>query len=457
MSVDKSDREKKLEAEFLELLEASLNNLTPPERGEIRNAQILQIEPKGDIIVGLGTKQDGIVPAQDIELLDPEYRAKLVVGESVPVYVMNPRDNDGNLIVSINQGLQQYDWDAARALLNTDDVVEITVTGHNRGGVLVRWRRLEGFIPTSHLITVGAGGTDRRESLNSLNNHVLGVKVIEVDQSRRRLIFSEREAQKEWRQQQKARLLSELMEGDVVKGVVTGLRDFGAFVNLGGADGLIHVSELAWHRVDHPRDVLRIGDEIEVYVLSLDRDTNRIALSRKRLLPDPWSDAMNRYHEGQQVEGVVTNVVDFGAFIALDDGLEGLLHLSEMGDGSLKEPYSYVKKGDRLQLRISRLEPDKRRVGFTQRWGVEQPIIDENGNPIEVEEGLPAEGEEGAPVEAELGEPDQPEANVLVEAEASLESAAPEAVETPEVVDEVPAAEESAPGEATAEAAPTEG
>lgn len=479
MSVDKSDREKKLEAEFLELLEASLDNLTPPERGEIRSATILQIEPKGDIIVGLGTKQDGIVPAQDIELLDPEYRAKLVVGESVPVYVMNPRDNDGNLIVSINQGLQQYDWDAARSLLNTDDVVEVTVTGHNRGGVLVRWRRLEGFIPTSHLITVGAGGTDRRESLNSLNNHVLGVKVIEVDQSRRRLIFSEREAQKEWRQQQKARLLSELMEGDVVKGVVTGLRDFGAFVNLGGADGLIHVSELAWHRVDHPRDVLRIGDEIEVYVLSLDRDTNRIALSRKRLLPDPWSDAMNRYHEGQQVEGVVTNVVDFGAFIALDDGLEGLLHLSEMGDGSLKEPYSYVKKGDRLQLRISRLEPDKRRVGFTQRWGVEQPIIEgeegvlvegEEGVPAEGEEGIPAEGEDSVPIEAEFSEQDQPEANLegvvpeavetpeaVGEVPAVQEIAAPEAVKTPEAVEEVPAVQEVVPDETPADVTPTEG
>jgi len=186
------------------------------------------------------------------------------------------------------------------------------------------------------------------------------------------------------------------MEGDVVTGTVTGLRDFGAFVNLGGADGLIHVSELAWHRVDHPRDVLKIGDEIEVYVLSLDRDTNRIALSRKRLLPDPWSDAMNRYHEGQQVEGTVTNVVDFGAFIALDDGLEGLLHLSEMGDGTLKEPHSYVKKGDRLQLRISRLEPDKRRVGFTQRWGLPAPAA---GEGEDAEGAAPAEGEAGeAPV-----------------------------------------------------------
>src|SRR5262245_24528072 len=404
--VEKTERDKKLEAEFLELLEASFD-YTPPERGEIRNATILQIDPKGDVIVDLGSKQDGIVPAQDTERLDPDYRAKLTVGAEVPVYIMNPRDSDGNLIVSINQGLQQYDWEAARTLLNSEDVVEVTVTGYNRGGVLVRWKRLEGFIPTSHLVTVGAGGNDRRDSLNTLNARVLGVKVIEVDQERRRLIFSEREAQREWRQQQKARLLSELMEGDVVTGTVTGLRDFGAFVNLGGADGLIHVSELAWHRVDHPRDVLKIGDEIEVYVLSLDRETNRIALSRKRLLPDPWSDAMNRYHEGQQVEGTVTNVVDFGAFIALDNGLEGLLHLSEMGDGALKEPYSYVKKGDRLSLRISHLEPEKRRVGFTQRWGTDAA---EGGTPTEEEAGEAAEasGEEAPVDEVEVSAEEAP-------------------------------------------------
>jgi small subunit ribosomal protein S1 len=394
------ERKAQLRAEFMELLEASLNNIAPPERGEIRNATILQIDSRGDVIVGLGTKQDGIVQAQDLEHLDEDYRARLKVGETVPVYIMNPRDSDGNLVVSINQGLQQYDWDEARRLLGTDEAVEVIVTGHNRGGVLVRWKRLEGFIPTSHLLTVGAGGTDRRDSLNTLSDRKLGVKVIEVDQSRRRLIFSEREAQKEWRLQQKARLLSELMEGDVVKGVVTGLRDFGAFVNLGGADGLIHVSELAWHRVDHPKDVLRIGDEIEVYVLSLDRDTNRIALSRKRLLPDPWSDATNRYFEGQQVEGTVTNVVDFGAFIALDDGLEGLLHLSEMGDGSMKEPYSYVKKGDRLQMRISRLEPDKRRVGFTQRWGIGEAKPEDMESAESTPEAAEGTAQESAPDEA---------------------------------------------------------
>ncbi|MBA3872153.1 MAG: S1 RNA-binding domain-containing protein [Chloroflexota bacterium] len=356
------------QSEFEQLLESSFA-YTPPRRGEIRNAIILQIESR-EIIVDMGAKQDGIVPAQDIERLDADVKNGLVVGGEVPVYVLNPRDQDDNLIVSINMGLQQYDWEKARQLLKSEDVVQVNVTGHNRGGILVRWNRLEGFIPSSHLVSVNLAN-ERSSAWNEFAAKPLGVKVIEVDQDRRRLIFSEREAQKEWRAQQKARLLSELKEGDVVKGTVTGLRDFGAFVNLGGADGLIHVSELAWHRVDHPRDVLKVGDEIDVYVLTLDRGSNRIALSRKRLLNDPWEDADKRYHEGQLVDGTVTNVVDFGAFIALDNGLEGLLHLSEMGDGSLKEPYSYVKKGDRLSLRISHLEPEKRRVGFTQRWGTD--------------------------------------------------------------------------------------
>jgi small subunit ribosomal protein S1 len=355
-------------AEFRELLESSFN-YQPPQRGEIRTAVILQIAPR-EIIVDLGVKRDGIVPITDLERLDPAFRANLKVGAEVPVYVLNPRDQDENLIVSINMGMQQYDWEKARELLKSEDVVPVRVKGNNRGGILVQWSRLEGFIPSSHLVTTTSTGS--RDSWDDLNEIELRVKVIEVDQSRRRLIFSEREAQKEWRAQQKARLLAELKEGDVVEGKVTGLRDFGAFVNLGGADGLIHVSELAWHRVDHPRDVLRVGETIQVYVLSLDRATNRIALSRKRLLSDPWETAAERYHEGQVVEGTVTNVVDFGAFVALDDGLEGLLHLSEMGDGSLREPHSYVKKGDRLTLRISHLEPEKRRVGFTQRWGASQ-------------------------------------------------------------------------------------
>lgn len=365
-----TEHEQDQDFDFEQLLEDSFDYAySPPRRGEIRTATILQIDNR-EIIVDLGAKQDGIVPYQDIERMDDKLRESLKVGADVPVYVITPRDHSDNLIVSINMGMQRYDWEEARRLLDTDDVVEVTITGYNKGGVLVRWNRLEGFIPSSHLVSANMAA-ERRDVLNDLVNTTLAVKVIEVDQDRRRLIFSEREAQREWRAQQKAKLLSELKEGDVVDGTVTGLRDFGAFVNIGGADGLIHVSELAWHRVDHPRDILSVGEVIEVYVLNLDRETNRIALSRKRLLPDPWDNASSVYHEGQLVDGTVTNVVDFGAFVALDDGLEGLLHLSEMGDGSLKEPYSYLQKGDRLSLRISHLEPEKRRVGFTQRWGTD--------------------------------------------------------------------------------------
>lgn len=413
-------------SEFERLLDNPDYNPTLPRRGEIRNAVILEVKDR-EVIVDLNAKQDGIVRSEDLERLDDEYRGSLRVGDDVPVYVLNPRDQDDNLIVSINMGLQRYDWERAHELLKTEDVDRVRVTGNNRGGILVKWRRLEGFIPSSHLTSANPS-SDRRESWNELMGEELVVKVIEVDQDRRRLIFSEREAQREWRAQQKARLLSELEEGDVVKGTVTGLRDFGAFVNLGGADGLIHVSELAWHRVDHPRDVLNVGDEIDVYILNLDRDSNRIALSRKRLLRDPWEDAAERYHEGQLVEGTVTNVVDFGAFVALDNGLEGLLHLSEMGDGSLKEPHSYVQKGDRLSLRISHLEPEKRRVGFTQRWGTEAGEEGEDGAPAAQAPASESTGDD-APA-ATVAEETTPEVTAEEVAEA------PAAVEETAVVDE---------------------
>ena len=215
---NKVSNERVSENEFEKLLEASLA-FEPLERGQIRTGIIQQIN-QNDIIVDLGVKQDGIVPLQDIDRLDPEYRRELAVGQEVPVYILNPYDSDGNVIVSINMGLQKHDWDEAQVLLTSQDVVEVTVTGHNRGGVLVRWHRLEGFIPTSHMATVSPGlmGNDRREILQNLIGTRLHVKVIEVEPNRRRLIFSEREAQKEWRAQQKARLLDELQASCAFRG-----------------------------------------------------------------------------------------------------------------------------------------------------------------------------------------------------------------------------------------------
>lgn len=338
------------------------------QRGDIREAEILQITPQ-QIVVDLGAKRDGLVPATDIERLDPQFLQSLRVGDVVPVYVLNPSDQDGNLIVSLNLGLQGHDWAQAHQLLASGELVEAEVIGYNKGGLLVRFGRLEGFVPNSHCLDLpqGLSSAERQEAVERLIGKTLGLKVIEVNQRRRRLILSQREAQREWRTAQKQRLLGQLKVGDVVTGRVTGVRDFGVFVDIGGADGLIHVSELAWHRVPHPSDVVKVGDVLDVYVLELDHEHQRIALSLRRARPNPWDVVEQTYQIGQVVEGTVGNVVDFGAFVVLPDGIEGLLHITEMGDGTLTEPYSYVKSGDRITVRIVRIEPERRRIGFTQR------------------------------------------------------------------------------------------
>ncbi len=352
------------EKEFQDLLDDSFE-FFQPSRGDILDAEILEIR-ESEIVVGLGAKRDGIVPSQDVQRLDPKVLKSFHVGDTVPVYILNPSDKDGNLIVSLNLGLQGQDWVRARHLLENGEIVEAGVIGYNKGGLLVQFGRLEGFVPSSHLAE-SSGEGDRHAALSQMIGQTLALKVIEVNQARRRLILSQREAQKGWRTLQKKKLLDDLTVGSVVTGTVTGIRDFGVFVDVGGADGLIHVSELDWHRVPHPRDVVKIGDKIQVYVLDLDRENQRIALSLKRTKPDPWAVVLENYHIGEVVEGSVSNVVDFGAFIVLTDGIEGLLHVTEMGDGTLTEPYSYLKQGDKVQVRIVRIEPERKRIGFTQR------------------------------------------------------------------------------------------
>jgi len=366
--------------DFAALLDEFYEDFEEPQRGDIiRGAEILQIR-ESEIIVALPrSKRDGIIPSSDIERMDPRMFKSLRVGDLISVYVLKPSDKDGNLLVSLNLGLQAADWDRAYAFLESGEMVEAVVTGYNPGGALVRFGQMEGFVPNSHLLDVPQGltGRDRDHAMDALIGVSLGLKVIEVNQRRRRLILSQREAQKEWRQQRKSNLMKDLTVGDIVSGRVTGIRDFGVFVDLGGADGLIHVSEIAWHRVPHPGDVLSIGDEIDVYVLELDKDNQRIALSLRRTYPDPWETVHDTYQIGQIVTGKVSNVVDFGAFVVLDDGIEGLLHLTEMGDGTLSEPHSYVKRGDQVTMRIVSIEPERKRIGFTQKDLSETPPVDD--------------------------------------------------------------------------------
>jgi small subunit ribosomal protein S1 len=264
------------------------------------------------------------------------------------------------------------DWQWARSLYDADDTVNLKVVGYNRGGLLVEARGLRGFVPVSHLVNLQPAEVqdERNRQLAAFVGRDLCLKVIEYDPERGRLVFSQRAALAG--PGQREAVLSCLEVGTRVRGVVTNITGFGAFVDLGGVEGLIHVSELSWGRVRHPEDVLTCGQETDALVLSVDRDQCRVALSLKGLQPDPWADVAERFEVGQLVDGVVTNVVKFGAFIGIEEGLEGLVHVSELGDGDYLHPRDVLREGDRVRARIVQVDPAGRRLALSLK-GLPQP------------------------------------------------------------------------------------
>jgi len=248
------------EMDFKTMLEESFA-FEQPERGDLLMGTILAIDSQG-MIVDVGMKRDGVVPRNDLERMEG---MEFKVGDEVAVVVLQAEDQDGNLIISVSQARQSEDWTKAEEMLNSGEVWEGVVQDANRGGLIVPFGNLRGFIPASHVMDLprGLNENDRKGHMSSLIGKKIAVKVVEVNRKRRRLVLSQRDAQRGRRDSRKETLLEELQEGETRRGVVSGLRDFGAFVDLGGADGLIHISELAWHRIKHPREVLAVGDEID--------------------------------------------------------------------------------------------------------------------------------------------------------------------------------------------------
>ncbi|MBA3872152.1 MAG: S1 RNA-binding domain-containing protein [Anaerolineae bacterium] len=382
------------EMDFAAMLEASFAK--EPERGDIVTGTILAVDRNG-LIVDVGLKRDGIVPRRDLDRvgIDP---STYQVGAEVDVIVVRIEDQDDNLLLSVSQAQQSEDWKIAEKLMEADEVWEGIVTDANKGGLIVPFGNLRGFVPASHVIDLprNIAEDDRKGFMTTLLGQKIAVKVIEVNRKRRRLVFSQRDAQRGRREARKELLLDELKEGEVRKGVVSGLRDFGAFVDLGGADGLIHISELAWHRVKHPKEVLNVGDEVEVYILRLDSEGKRIGLSLKRLQKNPWARAEEMYHVGQLVEGTVSRVAQFGAFVSLEPGIEALLHGSQLADPAPVDPSLLVHEGQRLLLRVISIEPDRQRLGLSlkevtqeerERWQeregiavVAEPVVEDQGS-----------------------------------------------------------------------------
>jgi small subunit ribosomal protein S1 len=293
-------------------------------------------------------------------------------GESTLKY-RKPEGSLGNRFD--NRGTPE-DWLWARELYESDNVVDLPVIGYNRGGLLVGAQHLRGFVPVSHLIAfqLEANEHDRSSQLAEYVGQNLSLKVIEYDPERGRLVFSQRAAQAG--PGKRTALLDSLVAGKCISGTVTNITRFGVFVDLGGVEGLIHVSELSWGRVRHPADVVCCGEEVQVQVLSVDRDQGRVALSLKELMPDPWENVEGRYEVGDIIEGVITNVVKFGAFVGIEEGLEGLIHVSELGDGSFLHPRSVLREGERVRARVIHIDSASRRLGLSLR-DVSQRAISE--------------------------------------------------------------------------------
>ncbi|NIN66560.1 MAG: S1 RNA-binding domain-containing protein, partial [Anaerolineae bacterium] len=395
-----------------------------PQRGDILYAEVIRIDDD-EIIVDIGGKTEGVVPSADLERMGEEALDEISVGDKVPVYVLRPESADGDVIVSLNMARTMEDWRRAEKLYEDGSVFEGTVSGHNKGGLLVYYGQIRGFVPASQV--AGLGRRTRYESrmdmLAKMEGQKLMLKVIEVDRQRRRLIFSERAASREWREKRKEELLDDLQEGDIRKGRVRNLCDFGAFVDLGGADGLIHISELSWRRVKHPREVLRVGDEVEIYVLRVDRERKRIGLSLKRLKPDPWHLVEEKYEAGEIVKGIITNVVEFGAFARIEDGIEGLIHVSELSDGDFA-PGDLVREGEELYVKVLSIDADRQRMALSLK---QAPTREE----VEGEEAL-AEIRVAAPPEEVTVAPE-----AEAEAEVELEEVA-EALIEPEEEEPIP-------------------
>ena len=359
----------------LELFEQYLNegmDLDMPGRGDLREGIIVEIR-SSELLVNVGSKRDGVVPQSDLSRLDPEFVKNLHEGQTVDVVVARQPEDDGVFLLSMADALQQRDWLTAEQLLESGEIVAHKVLSYNKGGLTVEFNHLRGFVPASHIMDMPRNLTEdqRRDEFEARIGQEMRLKVIEVDPKRRRLVMSQMLAEREYRNAMKEDLFKNLAVGDVVKGTVRSMRPFGAFVDIGGIDGLLHVSEIGFGAINHPRDALAVGQEIDVQVIRIDADHQRVALSRKRLLSNPWDGIEAHYQVGAIMPATITRLAEFGAFAQLEPGVEGLIHISEIADIAVAEPLKTVRTGDKVMTKVLRVDSKRQRIGLSIRQAQE--------------------------------------------------------------------------------------
>ncbi|MGE5509510.1 MAG: bifunctional 4-hydroxy-3-methylbut-2-enyl diphosphate reductase/30S ribosomal protein S1 [Chitinophagales bacterium] len=348
-------------------MEAALEHL---KRNARVTGKVAKVEPD-KVYVDIGAKTDGVIPLRELTFRQVDSAVGLVAeGDEIEVVVLRPENEQGEAILSKRRVDEERAWERLTAAKESGETIDALVTEKVKGGLVVDVG-VRGFIPGSQV------SREFIEDLSSFVGQRLACKVLEVDRGKRSVILSHRQVAEEEARLARENALKTLQPGAVVPGVVKRLTSFGAFVDLGGVEGLLHVSELAWNRVKHPSEVLQEGQEIKVKVLKVDPETGRISLGYRQTLPDPWTEAATKYHPGETVTGEVVRVVDFGAFVRLEDGLEGLVHVSQLAHERVAKASDAVKPGEKVEVKILAVDPEKKRISLSIKQALPAPVREE--------------------------------------------------------------------------------
>lgn len=346
-------------SKFDELLASEGESIKQAVTGDTVDGVVLSVK-KHEILIDLGAKGVGLVPRREAS-----YARNLEVGQEVTASVIDAEMEDGYVLLSLRKAVKDKGWDEIQAKLEAEEIVEVTPCDANRGGLLVEYEGIRGFLPVSqlsaeHYPRVGSADKDEiLQRLNSLVGKQIKVRILDANKKDNKLIFSEKEAVKDGL----AARFAELSVGDTVKGMVTGVVDFGVFVNVDGIEGLIHISEISWERVNNPSDYVKVGDEIEAKIIAIDKE--RLSLSMKQLTEDPWLSEVEKLKKGAKVEGTVTRITPFGAFVQISPAVEALVHVSELGEGNDVDPEKVFTLNERKDFTVLDIDKEGRKISLT--------------------------------------------------------------------------------------------
>ena len=368
-----------------QLLDDPSNEVKSLKHGDVVEGTVVRIDPD-EILVDFGGKSEGVVSNRELMSRrgprdGDEPRAELKVGDEVLVYVLQPESPEGHAVLSLRRAGLERKWRAMQERFDAGEIVEARVIDHNKGGLIVDLG-VRGFVPISQIVDFPRRPRDEQprdaaqeiaEKLQPFVGRTLRLKILEVNRKANRLILSEKVALYEERREKRDELFSSLQVGQRVQGTVRSIAPFGVFVDLGGIDGLVHKSELSWNKVNNPETAYAIGDEVEAEVIDINHERGRISLSIRRLQPDPWQESVAKYTIGDVISGTVTKLVNFGAFVRVEEGLEGLIHISELSNQRVAHPGDVVKEGDELKLKIISLDSERHRLGLSLKQADERP------------------------------------------------------------------------------------